>query len=427
MRNRLPWITVLSLLLAVFLLVPAQRGQAQSAATATLSPDQVLAEAQRAAGQAADASTAAANAMNSVNMILSFIQVIGLALTLLGGLAALFGIVSTTQYRQKMDMAIAALSERMAAETDNMAQERDRALNELRRSRDELEAQRLQLSQEITQIQERVSRSNRALALMQLGEQQLEFRNIYGALKLYQKAFELDSNNPAINYFLGELYLHTKAIEQGRDHLDRATAEGKDYAPIEAAYGYALRLQAEREPNEARRNLLYAQAETQFRKALLIDENVLNLLRESVYGWLGGLYKRQKAYDKAIEAYQMAHRVTPQSSYPVINLANLYYAQGQIPLARDYYRQSEFNAGQKLERNPGDYWALLNRIVARLALGRQEDALADLRALMERHDGLHTPLINILDDLERLQKSPEPPKDIERVIADLKHFQETQI
>ncbi|HVO44254.1 MAG TPA: tetratricopeptide repeat protein [Aggregatilineales bacterium] len=415
------FLLALLFLSAIFMVAaaPVRAQQPAPQTTPTLSPDQILTEAEAA-------SSAAAQSMNSVNLVLSFIQVGGLALTLLAGLAAIFGLVSTAQYREKMDAEIKALSANLADETRKLAAERDQALAELRESREQLAAQRTQLADQMLQIRDRMNNSNRALALMQLGEQQLEFRNIQGALKLYKQAYDLDSDNPAINYFLGELYLHSDAIEQGRFHLDRATSQGNDYAPIEAAYGFALRLQGEREPDEPRRQWLFAQAEAQFRKALLIDDNVLNLLRESVYAWLGGFYKRQKSYAKAIEAYEHAHRVTPQSSYPVINLGNLYYAEGRVDLARAYYRQSEINATQKLERNPADYWAMLNRIVARLGLDRYDDAVADLHDLLSNQPDLNVPLAKIMGDLERMKHSPQPPPAIDRVIEELQHLHADQ-
>lgn len=388
--------------------------------TATISPEQILEQARAINQTASDASNAADRAMNAVNLILGFIQVGGLALTIMTAVAAFFGLVSTAQYRQKMETEIQTLSAQMNEEKRKLAEEKDRAIRELVQAQEGLAIQRTELSLEIAQLHEQFQNSNRAMALMQLGEQQLEFRNIKGALQLYQQAYDLDNGNPAINFFLGELYLHERQIETGRYHLDHAKAEGKAYAPVEAAYGYALRLQGDQEKDDALRDMYYAQAEAQFQKALLIDENVLNLLRESVHGWLGGLYKRQGRYDKAIVCYEKAHGVTPQSSYPVINLANLLYTQGKIDVALDYYRRSEFNSSYKLERNPSDYWALLNRMVARLALNRFEEALNDWRSLHFRLPQLSSAMVSILGDLHRLKVSPQPPRGIDQMIVEVK-------
>jgi tetratricopeptide (TPR) repeat protein len=284
-------------------------------------------------------------------------------------------------------------------------------------ARSRAEAELAGLAGQVAQIREASTRATRALALMQLGEQQLELDNRKGARQLYENALEIDPDNPAINYFLGELLIHERELDRGMQLLERAQqlAE-KPYAPVEAAIAYGLRLQGERATDEADRDLLYARAVKQFQHALAIDRNVLNLLRESFHGSLAGLYKRQKKYDLAIQSYERAHEVTPQSSYPVINLANLHYWRGNLNIARPYYQQSERNADTKLARNPHDVWARMNRVVARLVLGDIEGAksdVAELEPLVEQGHLAARDLSRIIGDLNLLHESPNPPAQIE--------------
>src|SRR5262249_39020616 len=153
----------------------------------------------------------------------------------------------------------------------------------------------------------------RALALMQLGEQQLERHNLKAALQMYKQAFDLDPTNRATNYFLGELYVQDKQLEQGIAHLNRALSASSviEYAPAEAALGYALRVQAERATDPNRRDELYAESEERFLRALQSDPAALDINGESIQAVLGGLYKRQGRIDKAIYRYEEALKVTP--------------------------------------------------------------------------------------------------------------------
>ena len=73
--------------------------------------------------------------------------------------------------------------------------------------------------------------------------------------------------------------------------------------------------------------------------ALKLDPHLTDAEGESYYGSLGGLYRRQGRYEDAIEAYLQATRVTPTSSYPLINLASLFWHEGKLDEARQYFQR----------------------------------------------------------------------------------------
>jgi tetratricopeptide (TPR) repeat protein len=260
----------------------------------------------------------------------------------------------------------------------------------------------------------------RALSLLQLGEQQLAARNIQSALRTYQEAYTLDPENPATNYYLGYLYVESRQVEKGIEHLNRALAQNDQNPPAEAALAYALRLQADKITDPDEKQQRYADAERLFVQALAQDPAVRDINGESFHAVLGGLYKRLGRTEDAIEAYKAAELVTPQNSYPVVNLATLYYLSGDQEQAKRYYERSVTISARKLEDNPFDYWTRFDLTTAQLILGNLEQAkwqfnLAAQHVIQHvRHVG---PLDTFLNDLERIQKRPNPPNGVDELVV----------
>jgi len=255
----------------------------------------------------------------------------------------------------------------------------------------------------------------RALSLLQLGEQQLEAKNIQSALRTYQEAYALDPDNPATNYFLGYLYAETRQIEKAIEHLKRALIQNEQYPPAEAALAYALRLQADKITDPVEKKLRYSESEQMFLRALSQDPAVRDINGESFQAVLGGLYKRLNRMDEAIEAYKAAELVTPQNSYPIVNLATLYYLRGDLEQAKQYYERSATISSRMLDHNPFDYWTRFDLSAAQLVLGNLEQARRqfNLAAQHVRHVG---PLETFLHDLERLKDVPTSPKGVDELV-----------
>jgi tetratricopeptide (TPR) repeat protein len=263
---------------------------------------------------------------------------------------------------------------------------------------------------------EDANRAIQVLAMVQLGEQQLQRRNIKSAIQCYQKAFELDPENQATNYSLGELYIQDKQIERGIHHLRLAIGPDFDYAPAEAALGLAYRIQGDQATDTKQRALLYAQAEEFLLRALQIDPTALDIYGEPVQAGLGALYKRQGRVEQAIQHYEEARKITPQKSYPINNLAILYYMQGNLDQARLYFEDVVNRANDSLKHNPSDYWARFDHMTAELALDNSHMALDDLNVIAQQVK-TSVPLESALGDLRRLKASPQPPKDIDQIIS----------
>ncbi len=360
--------------------------------------EQILKTAQKASDEAKSANANANNvvnnannAVNTVNLLLNFVQ----AASLFGGvLASVFAI----------------LGARVGSRTlSDYREELTKAYNELKEFRSGLNT-------ETEQARIQADKAIRALALMQLGEQQLERRNIKGALQLYKQAFDLDPDNRAANYFLGELYVQDKQLDKGIEHLQRSLAADYDYAPAEAALGYALRLQADRANDPLKRDEGYAKAEGCFLKALQVDPMALDIHGESIQAVLGGLYKRQGRIDKAIYRYEEARKVTPDKSYPVGNLANLYFSRGNLDKALPDFEQTLRMSSLSLDMNPQDYWARLDRVTALLVLSRADEAKADLEIVLQQVTTT-SPLETALAELTRMKNAPQPLRDADEVLA----------
>src|SRR5262249_6510885 len=139
-------------------------------ASPTVDAQHILDQAQEALQQATFSAAAADKAMNTVNMLLSFIQLFGLVVTLVTALAAIFGVTSITQFRQKMDSELTERANQVAAAQEELRLEKERTFEAMTEARSRAEAQLAELAGQVQQIREATARATRALALMQLGE-----------------------------------------------------------------------------------------------------------------------------------------------------------------------------------------------------------------------------------------------------------------
>ncbi len=331
------------------------------------------------------------NAVNTVNLLLNFIQ----AASLFGGvLASVFAI----------------LGARIGSRTLNDYRE------ELKKAQADLETMHSGLDRETEQVRLQADRAIRALALMQLGEQQLARHNVRGALQMYEQAHKLDPDNGAVSYFLGELYIQDKQLDKGIDYLQRSITTDPDYAPAEAALGFALRIKADRIANPNEQAIEYAKSEERLLRALKIDSAALDINGEPIWASLGALYKRQGRVDQAITAYEQAHQIAPSHTYPIVNLAILYYRQGKPDKALPYFEQVLSMSSRTLESNPQDYWARLDRLTAALALGKPDSVKQDLDIVLQQVT-IAAPLETAVKELSHLRNAPQPLLEAEPVIV----------
>ena len=94
--------------------------------------------------------------------------------------------------------------------------------------------------------------------------------------------------------------------------------------------------------------------------------------------------------------------------------------EGKVDHAAPFFERSEAMSSHILDLNPHDYWARLDRATARLALGRPDDALADLEIALQQIQTA-SPLEIVLGELNRLKHSPQPPDGIDRVVEEIEN------
>jgi tetratricopeptide (TPR) repeat protein len=269
-------------------------------------------------------------------------------------------------------------------------------------------------------LREQATAAYRALGLLQVGEQQLEAGNLHAAMQMYREAHDLNPDNQITNYMLGELYLIERDIPHAIEYLERARELGPTMAPVYAAIGFAHRLQGDKIEDQIKRNQAYAQAEQLLLKAVEINHGVRDVNKESAYSTLGSLYRREGRLDDAIKAYQAAEKITPNNSYPLINLGQLYFMRGEVDKSSEQFARALPISLRKLDVIPSDIWARFDVLTAQLALGQTNEALQQLDSVL-RHAHSIGPLETLLDGLYNLKRSPQPPAGIDDAIAQVEN------
>ncbi|MFP4321667.1 MAG: hypothetical protein ACLFTK_04370 [Anaerolineales bacterium] len=205
--------------------------------------------------------------------------------------------------------------------------------------------------------------------------------NIDAAIQSCRESHKLDANNVPNNYLLGTLLIRKDQLDEAIQHLTQAFRidgeDGDSIAPVKAALGLAVRKKGDKVIDTLERNHIYNLAENYLLEAMQQDPHLLNEEKESYFGVLGSLYRRQGRVADAIAAYRRAAQMTPRRSYPEINLAMLYLAQGDPEQFRRHRDMAYIKADRRLQDTPEDYWAKYDVALATL-LNEEPDEAARL-------------------------------------------------
>jgi tetratricopeptide (TPR) repeat protein len=355
-------------------------------------------------------------AINNVATMLNFLEVAGLVLGGLVAAAAIFGLRSTQTLRAELKADLDEANkrfEKMLAESQMrlLAFERE-AESELDKIRHYAGA----ATENLSAVQQRVENAVNALTLVQLGKLQIENRNWNAALRTLEAAHEADPTNRAANYYLGELYIIRRDLDRAIDLLKRAQPDGEVFPPAEAALAYALRLHGETLSNQDDRNRYYAEAEQRYLRALDIESGARDIHDASVWAGLGALYRRQRRYDDAFRCYDKAEKVTPYSTYPLINLAILHLRRGELEQARKHFRTVVMISERRLETNPMDEWTRYDAITGNLGLDQGERARAHLDYILSAKPN-KGPMESFISGLAFMAEAEAAPAVVAEVLA----------
>lgn len=213
-----------------------------------------------------------------------------------------------------------------------------------------------------------------SLSLLALGQEQYQGKDLRGALETYRRALALSPHNPIIHYRLAYIHTQRGELERAEGYLKQGLNVDPEFAPALAAMGYVYRRKAEKDPRGQLRDRRLFDAESRLLSALYSAPRLLNEDGESWWCTLGGLYRDRGQFKKATDAYRKAAQVTPYSSYPVIHLALYAGMEEDHETMMQYFREAERLARQQTIIAPAGYWPYADLLVARLALGKIQEA-----------------------------------------------------
>lgn len=232
--------------------------------------------------------------------------------------------------------------------------------------------------------QQRLTAAQAALALTLLpqAERQYRAKDLASALDTYQRALALNEANPLVHYRVGYIHAQRAQFDQAEKHLERALALAPDFSPAVAALGYVCRRRADAARPGAEQEKLRFMAEEKLRAALRQSPRLLDEDGESWWAALGSLYRSAGSARRALRAYQEAAAVTPYSAYPLGNLALLRGSAGDTAAMLDTLRDVERLARAEIQAAPDDYWPYADLLLARLGLGKIQEAEETLRTAL---------------------------------------------
>ncbi|NWF69475.1 MAG: tetratricopeptide repeat protein [Chloroflexi bacterium] len=400
---------------------------------ATLSAQDAAARAERAAQEARDAAEESARYAGEASNFLGIFESVGTAIgvltgvvvPLIAGVAAFAGLRGLSDARNELSEASENVQKELKEARERFESDMATRQAELNRLRQDLEQSAANLREELqgnVQLQrESSARATLALALLPLGERQYRAQDYKGALDTYQRALDLDSDNPVTHYRMGYVYTQSGQLEEAVQHLTRALEIAPDFAPALAALGYVYRRIGEKMAKGIDRDEMLNKAEQKLLQALKLSPKLIDDDGESWWGSLGGLYRRRGQLEEAINAYNNAAEVTPHSSYPFSNLALLYVQKNDRESMLRTYKRVERLAAGEVQAEVDNYWAYADLIVARLALGRSVDDILDTAIGTAPMDSPYT-LDSLIDTLGRLSAvlTAEEQAPVKRVITHIR-------
>lgn len=322
------------------------------------------------------------DAVNSVQLILSFLEGASVLVAVAIGGAAIYGFRQTQELRKEFDDNWALLEARREEMNTSLAEMKSYKpqLDDLSHLIDTLDTTRQKLEQTINDV-----------AFLLQADQEFRLRNYPEAYEFSKQALEHDRDNLLALYITGWMETHhipgkqddgIKKLEQA---VSRATHLGLKWPSARAAYGVGLRRKgmSMRKHDAKLAHQLLLQAEGELKGALGVSPELVDFNRESYWGTVGGILRDLEQYPSAIRAYENALTVTSGSSYPQGNLAALllnaaYHEQDATKrkqaeqAALDAFKLTDEFARAELAQAPNDFFLLMDIAMANSVLIRND-------------------------------------------------------
>lgn len=272
------------------------------------------------------------------------------------------------------------------------------------------------IQEELTQIKESVTAdfnaAKQAIVLLGMGNRLFNAGKRDQAIDIYKEARRLQPDDAQINYRLGRAYSNAGRYKEAIEALEKAVYAKPDLAEAHMELGLAYRRHAEQVPTAEERKAEYRLAERFLLRAVDLRPDY-----EDALGALGGLCRRDHRYAEALDFYRKAGRVDPHSSYAWNNIASLSWYMGKTEYAQTAFERVEQIATERIESGLEEaYWDYYDRALARLVLGRCEEAIADHCAAIN-----NTPeeenFRSVLDNLRFLERAETDIEGLDAFIS----------
>lgn|GEM_PF-4429371 len=230
-------------------------------------------------------------------------------------------------------------------------------------------------------------------------------QNYARAVEIYTSALSNASDRlkPEVCTQMAYVLCKLDDLNRAESVLAQALELRPDFNDALAARGYLHSLQA-RSADDAAKQQHFRDAAYHLETALANEHNLRDMDNESWWATLGGVYRRNEEYTKAIAAYEEAIKVTPQSTYPRSNLALVYLMDKQPDKLKRSYAIIKRIARSKVEKNIFDFWANADLVLAELALAQYDEAQTHLDEFLEilPEDGSANILGSLRDSIKLL-------------------------
>ncbi len=326
----------------------------------------------------------ASDAVSSVELVLSFLEGASVLIGLGFAAAAFYGLRSTQETREQLSAEVAKI--------EAIRRTLESQLAELQIYRPYLE-NLAELRQELEESQRSLEQTINNVARLLQADQEFRLKNYDTAYAFARRVLEQEPSNPMALYIAGWLEVqHLRdRLDDGIAHLQRVAALEVNWPTARAAYGVGIRRKARAASGEERQRL-FLQAEGVLKEALSQSPRLMDFEGESFWGPVGGILRELGQIDGAIQAYEQAVAVTPGSSYPWGNLANLYLMKANATQDPQWQERALLafentleTAHAELATNPNNFYLLMDVAQATTMLSQRDPARREgaRRALAE--------------------------------------------